>query len=136
MTLIYFSIMAQITITLSNEIYEQAERFARLANRDVESVLTDALSASIPFVRPESERLSAIADLSNEEVLALTDLQMEQTEDSRLSELLDHQQAGTLIEAELPELQKLMQIYQEGLLRKATALQEAVRRGLMEPLSE
>ncbi len=128
--------MAQITITLPNEIYEQAKRFARLANREVESVLADAIYASIPFVRLESAGLSAIVDLSNEEILALTNLQMEPSEDSRLSELLDQQQAGTLVEAEHSELQKLMQIYQEGLLRKATALQEAVRRGLMEPLSE
>jgi hypothetical protein len=28
----------------------------------------------------------------------------------------------------------LMQLYQEGLLRKATALAEAVKRGLIEPL--
>lgn len=128
--------MAQITITLPNDIYEQAERFARLANRDVESVLTDAIYASIPFVRAESAGLSAIANLSDTEVLVLTKLQMEPAEDSRLSELLDQQQAGTIVDMERSELQKLMQIYQEGLLRKATALQEAVRRGLMEPLSE
>jgi hypothetical protein len=28
-----------------------------------------------------------------------------------------------------------MQVYREGLLRKATALAEAVKRGLMEPLN-
>lgn len=128
--------MAQITITLPNDIYEQAERFARLANRDVETMLTDAIYASIPFVRPELAGLSAIADLSNEEVLALTQLQMEPAEDSRMSELLDQQQAGTIVDTERSDLQRLMQIYQEGLLRKATALQEAVRRGLMEPLDE
>ncbi|WP_277932970.1 hypothetical protein [Nostoc sp. FACHB-892] len=33
------------------------------------------------------------------------------------------------------DLQTLMQVYQEGLLRKATALSEAVKRGLIEPLS-
>jgi hypothetical protein len=32
------------------------------------------------------------------------------------------------------QLEELMQIYREGLLRKATALSEAVQRGLMEPL--
>lgn len=128
--------MAQITITLPNDIYEQAERFARLANRDIESILTDAIYASIPFVRVESAGLSAISDLSNEEVFALTQLQMEPAEDSRLSELLDKQQAGTIADTERSDLQRLMQIYQEGLLRKATALQEAVRRGLMEPLGE
>ncbi|TBR61818.1 hypothetical protein B4U84_13925 [Westiellopsis prolifica IICB1] len=36
------------------------------------------------------------------------------------------------IEDERLELQTLMQIYQEGLLRKATALSEAVKRGLIE----
>jgi len=41
-----------------------------------------------------------------------------------------------MTEDERLELQALMQIYQEGLLRKATALSEAVKRGLMEPLSE
>jgi hypothetical protein len=129
------SIMAQVTLTLSDETYERAKRFAKLANRDLESVLSDAIYASIPFVRPEAEELGAIANLSNEEILALTELQMEPEEDSYLSELLDKQQAGTLSDAERPELQRLMQIYQEGLLRKATALQEAVRRGLTEPLS-
>ena len=59
---------------------------------------------------------------------------MESEEDSRLSELLDKQQAGMLTESEYSELQTLMQIYQEGLLRKATALSEAVKRGLIKGL--
>jgi hypothetical protein len=60
---------------------------------------------------------------------------MEPEQDARLSDLLDRQQSGILTETERKELQTLMQIYQEGLLRKATALSEAVKRGLMEPLS-
>ena len=68
--------------------------------------------------------------------MTLSELQMEPDQDTRLSELLDRQQAGLLTEAERPELQALMQIYQESLLRKATALSEAVQRGLMEPLAE
>jgi hypothetical protein len=50
---------------------------------------------------------------------------------ARLSKLLDRQQSGTLSEGDRSELQTLMQIYQEGLLRKATALSEAVKRGLI-----
>jgi hypothetical protein len=61
---------------------------------------------------------------------------MEPEQDTRLSELLDCQQADTLNEDERLELQTLMQVYQEGLLRKATALSEAVRRNLIEPLSQ
>jgi hypothetical protein len=38
-----------------------------------------------------------------------------------------------LSDTERGELLTLMQVYQEGLLRKAQALHEAVRRGLREP---
>lgn len=57
---------------------------------------------------------------------------MNSIQDRRLSLLLNKQQAGKLIEAERVELSALMQVYQEGLLRKAQALSEAVRRGLRE----
>ena len=125
----------QVTITLPDEIYQRAELFARLANRDVASVLADTIQLSIPLVRPNILDLEPISDLSDEQVFALTELQMEPEQDARLSELLYRQQAGLLAEEERLGLQALMQIYQEGLLRKATALSEAVKRGLMEPLS-
>jgi hypothetical protein len=126
----------QITITLPDKIYQRAELFARLANRDVASVLADTIQLSIPSVRTSVLDLEPIADISDEPVLALTELQMEPDQDTRLSELLDRQQAGLLFEDERLELQALMQIYQEGLLRKATAFSEAVKRGLIEPLSK
>ncbi len=125
----------QITITLPDEVYQRAERFARLANRDVASVLADTIQLSIPPISVNILDLEPISDLSDERVLALTELQMEPEQDARLSKLLDRQQAGILVEDERLELQTLMQIYQEGLLRKATALTEAVKRGLTEPLN-
>ncbi|PZO40842.1 MAG: hypothetical protein DCF19_11065 [Pseudanabaena frigida] len=124
----------QITITLPDKIYQRAERFARLANRDVASILADTIQLAIPPTRSDTFELEPISKLSDNQVLALTKLQMEPFQDTRLSELLDRQQAGILVEDERSELQTLMQIYQEGLLRKATALSEAVNRGLMEPL--
>ena len=125
----------QITLTLPDEVYQRVERFARLANRDLASILADTIQLSIPPVSPEAAALEPVSVLSDEQVMALTQLEMEPDQDARLSELLDRQQAGILTEKERPELQALMQIYQEGLLRKATALSEAVKRGLMEPLS-
>ncbi|AFZ58973.1 hypothetical protein H6G54_23845 [Anabaena cylindrica FACHB-243] len=124
----------QITITLPDDIYQKAEHFARLANRDLASVLVDTIQFSIPPVSLEAAILEPVSTLSDEQVLALTELQMEPEEDSCLSELLDKQQAGMLTESEHSELQALMQIYQEGLLRKATALSEAVKRGLIKEL--
>ncbi|MFN7468741.1 MAG: hypothetical protein ACK5S8_13485 [Pseudanabaena sp.] len=125
----------QVTITLPDEIYQRAERFARLANRDVASILADTLQLSIPLTRANVFDLEPVSCLSDNQVLSLTQLQMQPVQDARLSELLDRQQSGLLVESERLELQTLMQIYQEGLLRKATALNEAVNRGLMEPLS-
>ncbi|MEH2435136.1 MAG: hypothetical protein V7K25_12930 [Nostoc sp.] len=125
----------QIIINLPDEIYQRAERFARLANRDVASILVDTIQLSIPPVSGDISDLEPVSVLSDEQVLALTELQMEPEQDARLSELLDRQQSGTLSEGDRSELQTLMQVYQEGLLRKATALSEAVKRGLIEPLS-
>ena len=88
-----------------------------------------------PPIRTDIPDLELVPNLSDEQVLALTELQMEPEQDARLSELLDRQQAGILVEDEQLELQTLMQIYQEGLLRKATALNEAVKRQLIEPLN-
>ncbi|MBC5796516.1 hypothetical protein H5968_15510 [Sphaerospermopsis sp. LEGE 00249] len=125
----------QITITLPDEIYQKAEHFARLANRDLASVLVDTIQFSIPPISQEAANLEPVSKLSDQQVLELTELQMKPEEDSRLTELLDRQQAGILTESEHPELQALMQIYQEGLLRKATALSEAVKRGLIKELN-
>ncbi|MDF2387930.1 hypothetical protein JMG10_41205 [Nostoc ellipsosporum NOK] len=125
---------SQITITLTDEVYQNAERFARLANRDLATVLVETIQFSIPSVSPEAAAFEPVSALSDEQVMALTELQMEPEQDAYLSELLDKQQAGILTETERSQLQMLMQIYQENLLRKATAFSEAVKRKLMEPL--
>jgi tetratricopeptide (TPR) repeat protein len=72
------------------------------------STLTEGMADAI--------ELASFSDLTDEQIVALTELQMEQNQDVRLSELLDRQQAGTLIESDRPELQRLMQIYQEGMV--------------------
>jgi predicted transcriptional regulator len=124
-----------VTVTLPEDVYRSAERLAQLTNRDVADVLADALTLSLPSLSPSAVPVRAVEQLSDTEVLELTELQMEPEQDRRLSALLQRQQAGELSDAERPELLALMQYYQEALLRKAQALQEAVRRGLREPLN-
>ncbi len=124
-----------VTINLPDDVYHRAERFAHLANRDLPSILADTLTHSLPPISAQSNTLPSISELSDPQVMALTHLEMEPAQDVRLIELLDKQQAGTLNPEEPQELENLMQIYREGLLRKATALAEAVKRGLMEPLN-
>lgn len=79
--------------------------------------------------------MSPVSQLSDEEVIALSELQMSRNRDRRLSRLLNKQQAGRIDESEQSELMMLMQDYQEKLLQKARALREAVRRGLRAPLT-
>jgi len=124
----------QITITLPDELYRNAERFASLANRDIASILVDTLQQTIPPISETVLALPPVKQLSDEALLELTQLELNPDDDIRLSVLLDKQQSGTLSHPEQSELQHLMQQYQEGLLRKATALQEAVNRGLLESL--
>lgn len=126
--------MSEITVTLPDDVLRRAEVWAKRAGRPVSEILADAIAQSLnPLGTPTNEErpLSAWTD---EEVRAAVDAQLSPTEDGRLSELLDRQQAGLLSPTERTELTALMQRYQEALLRKARSLREAVRRGLMPPL--
>ncbi|NKQ35139.1 MAG: hypothetical protein HF973_05920 [Chloroflexi bacterium] len=127
--------MTSITVELPRETYQRASRLAQLTNRKVSDVLTETLTLSLPpFTTPE-EIETALTNLPDEKIIELTNLEMQPDEDRRLSLLLDKQQAGELNTIEKEELSRLMQLYQEGLLRKAWALSEAVKRGLIEPLT-
>jgi hypothetical protein len=86
------------------------------------------MSTQVPLTLPD-----ALWAWPDQGVAAAAESQLPRAEDQRLSELLDRQQAGALSAAEQGELRALMQAYQVGLLRKAQALREAVRRGLREP---
>lgn len=95
-----------------------------------------SLSKIIDLAREQSidKSRNTFENLSDEQLLALTALQMDGQQDERLHILLDKQQADLISEKEILELEKLIQIYENGLLQKANALKESVRRGLMEPL--
>jgi hypothetical protein len=125
----------QLTINLPDEVYHRVQQLAARSNRDVSDILTDTIQWFLPLLALQSQFQEPISILPDEQVLTLTELQMEAEQDQKLSDLLDRQQAGVLTEIEQLELQALMQVYQVGLLRKATALSEAVKRKLSAPLS-
>ena len=92
------------------------------------------IESSLTTPGSETESLRPFIGLTDAEVLAAADQQMSEEDDSRLSELLSGQQAGWLTTLDRTELAARMLVYQEGLLRKAQALSEAVRRGLRSPV--
>jgi len=129
------AVKKQVTITLPEDLYELARRWAVMTHRDVPETLTDILASALLPVKlvPSSER--PVAVLSDGDVVALTSAQMSEESGRRLSSLLDRQQEGKLTEVERRELAALMQIYDQLWVRQSEALAEAVRRGLRSPLS-
>lgn len=119
---------AQITLNLPDEVYHQAELLAQQRHRTVSEILVETLEK---FLLPTAKPVSALSD---SEAIAQTQLRLQPLQEQRLSELLDRQQSGTIASVELAELQALIHIYETRLLRQAQALNEAVRRGLLEPL--
>jgi hypothetical protein len=120
----------QILVDLPDDTYKRVVSIARLTGRAVEEIIATTVTLSLDPIDTISTDETSIETLSDHEVLALTEFQMDTVQDQRLSGLLNKQQAGTLTQDENAELLALMQTYQTGLLRKAQALAEAVRRGL------
>jgi hypothetical protein len=100
----------QVTLTLSDELYEQAQRWAAITQRDLSETLTDALTVVLTPVHTTPEFEQPMATLSDEQVLTLSQVQMEANLGERLGALLEKQREGTLAEAEHSELLALCRL--------------------------
>jgi hypothetical protein len=118
----------QITIQVSERVIRQAAQVAAQSQRSVEGVLAAWLE-SMTTERP-------VEELSNEEVLSLTQLRLNDEQEAGLSELLEQNREGMLDADGQRKLDEMMRLYERGLLRKSQALKIAVQRGLREPLQE
>lgn len=116
----------QITIQVSDRVATHAARVAAQSQRRIEEVLAGWLEGVITEMPVET--------LPDEEVIALTELQLTPEQQTTLSDLLVRNQDNTLDTEGRRQLDELMRIYEHGLLRKAQALRVAVQRGLRTPL--
>lgn len=121
---------AEVTLTITDTVFQRAQLWAQHSGRPVDEFLAETLELSLS---PLGEAPKQAELWSDDEVLAGCDAKMVETDDLRLSELLAKQRESQLAESDAAELRRLMFIYQEGLLRKAVAIREAVRRGLRKP---
>jgi len=126
----------EITLRLPEPLVENAKRFGRATQRNLEAVLAEALEMIWPTlgIPADEDPFPPVSSLSDEAVLALADSEMDEAQNDRLGELQARGKDSGLINPERLELMALMQIYQMGQLRKSEGLAEAVRRGLREPL--
>lgn len=116
----------QITIEVSEQVWRRANVLAERKKQNPEAVLEEWLEETVAETR--------IEDLTDEEILALTDLHFSGGEQENFSRLLEKNRENDLTKTEKRELDMLMRTYESGLLRKSKALREAVERGLIEPL--
>ncbi len=117
----------QLTIEVSDRIVHQAEHTSAKTSRPIEQVIADWLEHTVKEM--------PVDDLSDDELLSLTKLQLSPEKQSRYSRLLVKNREGQLDEKDRCELDSLMRSYEHGLLRKAQALRSAVQRGLIKPLN-
>jgi hypothetical protein len=116
----------QITIEVSEQVVRQATQVAAQTERSVEEVLVAWLESVVTELPVE--------ELPDAEVLALTELQLTNEQQTTLSELLAQNREGTLDVEGQKQLDELMRLYEHGLLRKSQALRVAVQRELIAPL--
>ena len=115
-----------VILNIPEETAQQAQVIAATTKRRVEDVLTEWLNRSAAEIPVE--------ELPDEEVLVLVNMMMSEPQQDELSDLLDDQREGLLTETGRARLDELMEIYQDGMLRKAEAIKVAVDRGLIPPL--
>jgi hypothetical protein len=125
----------QVVVTLPDDLYAQAQRWAALTHREVPQLLTEALALVLTPIGAPPGDAPPIATLSDTEVLALTQVQMPPQQGHRLDHLLAKQGEAPLTTPEQAELFALIQVYQQLWVRQSEALAEAVRRGLRAPLT-
>jgi hypothetical protein len=97
-------------------------------HRRVDEVIVEKIERDFSLNVAELEKQIAVC--ADAEVVKLSNLQMPEREDKRLSFLLQKQGEKDLTKPEQKELWKLMELNRLTTLKKAFALREVSRRGL------
>ena len=117
----------QVTLNLPEKIYQNVSSAAKKSKRKLVGLIVADIREK--YSVQTSER--PLANLSDEEVLALANLQMPKKQSERHSALLYKNQAGTLKSEEKRELDFFQQVYGVALSRKTEGIYEAIQRNLI-----
>jgi hypothetical protein len=118
----------QLTLELPEELARRAREFAAASHRRVEDAIVEWIDRAV------SEH--DISRLSDDQIKDLCGLTLDDAEQQQLSLLLEKQREQEIDSLESQRLDLLMDNYQRGLLLKARALKEAVKRGLKSRLDD
>jgi hypothetical protein len=124
----------QTTVNLSENAYQYVSGIARMTEKTIDEVIEETFENR--FEREVDLLKKSVALSSNEEVLALANLQMDEKESRLLSRLLAKNGEGVLNDKEKNELSELMRVNRLNDLRKAVGIAEALKRGLIKSVEE
>jgi len=110
-----------VTLQLPDALVSMARAEADRSERDVETILLQWI---------EKGGRDDLQMLGDNQILEICDSSMDESAQRVLSDLQAKDREGNLTESDRLKLQRLMEQYQSGLLRKAKAWQIAVGRGL------
>ena len=117
----------EVTLNLPEKIYQNVSTVAKKSKRKVVDLIVDVVQEK--YSAQALER--PLTNLSDEEVLALANLQMPKKQSETHSALLYKNQAGTLKPEEKRELDFFQQVYGVALSRKTEGIYEAIQRNLI-----
>ena len=118
----------ELTISLPDNVFAHVANLASKTHRRVDEIIVEKIERE--FLLDVEGLEKQIAVCSDAEVLKLSNLQMPEKEDKRLSFLLQRQCEKALTKPEQKELWKLMELNRLTTLKKAFGLREVSRRGL------
>jgi antitoxin component of RelBE/YafQ-DinJ toxin-antitoxin module len=116
-----------VQIALPEEVAQRAREVAQRTGRRFEDVLHTWLAHA-------AENLP-VDMLSDAQVIALSEMTMDEDLQAELSDLLYDQREEQLDDTGRGRLDELMQVYRADMVRKSEALRVAVQRGLRPPLT-
>jgi hypothetical protein len=126
--------MSDHMISISDSLYEKAQRVAKQTSRQVEDVIRTRLEGALDestFDLPSDERaeLRALGYLSDDTLWTIMQEQMQAVKQERLSALMEKNSRGTITDDEYQQLADLVEDGQRLMLRKAEAMRLLMDRG-------
>ncbi len=122
----------QVTLALPEAVYRLAEQTVAHCQRPVETLLVEALAATLPPISDLPENIAAevagFVGLGDDVLLAIAAETLSPTQQQQLTRLLDKNSEGALTKKERATLEELMDEYWQVTLRKAQAQAILARR--------
>ncbi len=122
-----------VTLTISQNAYTRARQFADNTAQPVERILASSLEQAFDtdsdLPPDEQAELAALSSLSDDTLWTIAAERMPATQQERLSLLLVLNKRGVLSDAEVAELDNLLERGDKMTLRKAEAALILIRRG-------